>query len=390
MKGEKRIKVCRVAASDLTLRFLVFEEMKYLESLGYEVWAVSSPGKWIQDIEEAGIRVKTIPITRKLFTPFADVLALVRLFILFRREKFDVVHTHTPKANFLGQVAAFLARVPIRICTIHGLYFQRNSSFRKRVLFIPIEKIISTIVHVAFSLNREDIKILTEWKIYPSRKMVYLGAGINLERFNPVSWTPERVARKKRELGISQEGQVVGIVARLVKEKGYIPLFQAFSKVLREFPGTILLVIGPEEPEKADRLDPAIVKEYGIEEHTVFLGERSDVEELYPLMDVFVLPSFREGLGRSILEAAAMKKPAVASDIRGCQEAIDHGKTGLLVPPNNSEKLAQAIVYMFSHPKEAKAMGEAAREKVEREYNYVRVLKKMEDEYARLLKEKLT
>jgi glycosyltransferase involved in cell wall biosynthesis len=388
MSSEKKIKVCRVAASDLTLRFLVFEEMKYLCSLGYEVWAVSSPGKWVQDIQEAGIHVKTIPITRKMFTPMADLRAFLQLVIFFREQKFDIVHTHTPKANFLGQIASFIARVPIRICTIHGLYFQRRSSLKKRALFVPIEKITSFIVHRAFSLNREDVKILTEWGIYPKEKMVYLGAGINLDRFNPEKYKGDFLRKKKAQLDIPPDAPVVGIVARLVKEKGYIPLFRAFAKVLEEFPRAVLLVIGPEEPEKKDRLDSSAVKAYGIAPQSIFLGERSDVEELYPLMDVFVLPSFREGLGRSILEAGAMRKPAVASDIRGCKEAIDHGKTGLLVPSNSSEKLAKALIYMLSHPEEARAMGEAAREKVEREFNYVEVLKKLEHEYAQLLERK--
>ncbi len=389
MKNKEHIKVCRIAASDLTLRFLVFEEMKYLRKLGYEVWAVCFPGKWTKDIQDAGIHVEPISITRKLFTPFSDICVLAQLVLLLRREKFDIVHTHTPKANFIGQLAAFITRSPIRICTIHGLYFQRRSSLKKRILFVPIEKIISLIVHKAFSLNKEDVHLLGEWGIYPAEKIVYLGAGINLERFDPSRFSEEYVAKKKAELGIAHDAKVVGIVARLVKEKGYTTLFQAFGKVLQLFPQAVLLVIGPEEPEKADRFSPDAAQEYGIAEHTIFLGEQADVEKLYPVMDVFVLPSFREGLGRSLLEAAAMKKPVVASDIRGCQEAVDQRKTGFLVPSNQPKPLADAIIHLLSHPEEAKAMGEAGRKKVEREYDYETVLKKIQTEYTKLVQEKL-
>ena len=174
-------------------------------------------------------------------------------------------------------------------------------------------------------------------------------------------------------------------MARLVREKGFIPLFAAFAQILKRFPDTVLLVIGPDEPEKRDALDKNIVDKYGIQNKVLFLGERTDVIELYSVMDVFALPSYREGLGLSILEASAMKRPVVASDIRGCREAVDDKKTGFLVPSSNPKKLAEAIMYILSHPKEAKTMGEEGRKKVEREYNQDAVFELLKKEYERLL-----
>ena len=140
------------------------------------------------------------------------------------------------------------------------------------------------------------------------------------------------------------------------------------------------------EPEKKDGFDPSIVKEYGIEDNVLFLGERTDVHELYSIMDVFVLPSYREGIGISLLEASAMKRPIVATDVRGCREAVDDGKTGILVPRKNSEKLAEAILWMLSHPAEAAAMGERGRQKVEREFDENIVFERIEREYERVMK----
>lgn len=386
--NQKNIKICQVVSADISLRFLLLEQMKYLQQAGFEVWAVSSNGKWIPEIENNGISVKTVEITRRLFTPLADLIALLQLTAFFRKERFDIVHTHTPKASFLGQLAAFFVRVPVRVTTIHGLYFQTDSSWQKKILFVPVEKIVAKIVHKAFSVNREDILTLVNKNIYPSRKVSYLGGGINVDRFNPGRFSKEFIAQKKQEVGIPEDAVVIGIVARLVKEKGFIPLFAAFAEVIRRFPKAVLLVVGPQEPEKHDALDLNIVDEYGIRNSVLFLGERTDVVDLYALMDVFVLPSHREGLGLSVLEASAMKRPVVASDIRGCREGVEQGKTGFLVPSGNPGKLAEAIVHILSRPEEGRAMGEAGRKKVEREFNEKVMFARIKQEYERLIRER--
>ena len=144
-----------------------------------------------------------------------------------------------------------------------------------------------------------------------------------------------------------------------------------------------------EEFEKKDKIDPNVVKNYGIEKKVIFLGKREDVDEIYPLMDIFVLPSHREGLGISIVEASSMEKPVIATNIRGCREAVEAGKTGILVPLKNPEKLAEAIIHLFNNPEKAKEMGRKGREKVLREFDESIVFSKIKTEYQRLIKEKL-
>lgn len=384
----RKFKICQLASADISLRFLLLEFMAYLGNAGFEVWGVSSPGKWVRELRQKGISFFPVPITRKIFTPLADIAALCRLYFFFRREKFHIVHTHTPKASFLGQVAAFLARVPVRIYTIHGLYFQKESSWQKKLIFWPIEKIIAKIVHRAFSVNREDVEFLLREKIYTPEKILYIGGGVDVEKFNPERFSQEMVIQKKRELGISADTKIIGIVARLVKEKGFFPLFAAFAKLQTQFPDILLLIVGPKDTEKRDALDLRVVQDFGIASRTMFLGERVDMPELYSVMDIFTLPSFREGLGLSLVEASSMAKPVVASDIRGCREVVEHGKTGLLVPSNDPEKLAEAFRYMLSRPEEAKAMGTAGRKKIKKEYNQRAVFARVEQEYQRFLKEK--
>lgn len=386
----RKIKVCFVASADISLRFLLFSQLKYLQKSGFDVYTVSSSGPWVKDLADAGIPHKAIRIARKVFTPISDCIALIQLFLFFRKERFDIVHTHTLKASFLGQIAASLAGVPVRVYTIHGLDFL-NTSFPllAREIFKLADRVIARIVHLIFSVNKETIEIVRREKICKADKIAYLGVCIDLERFNPSRFDNAFILQKKNEIGVPSNAKVIGMVGRLVKEKGYPELFEAFKNVLRSFPETYLLIAGGGEPEKKDSFSQDIVREYGIEKNVIFLGERKDIDELNALFDLLVLPSYREGLGITLLEASAMKKPVIASDISGCREAVDDGKTGILVSPKNAEKLAEAIIYLLSNPEVARQMGEAGRKKVEQEFDENLAFEIIRKEYERLLGENI-
>ena len=387
MKNSK-IKICHVANIDIAIRFILLNQLKFFKSKDYNVFAVCSSGKFVVDVGAHGIEVKTIKFKRKI-SPFYDLLTIVKLYLYFRKEKFDIVHTHTPKPGLFGQLAAKMAGVPIIINTIHGFYFQENDSFFKRKFYILIEKIAAKCSNLIFFQNKEDIKIAVTEKICNPQKIKYLNNGIDLQKFNPNRFSKEFIQEKKKKINISTQSKIIGIVARLVKEKGYLDLFQAFKKVIEIFPNIILLIIGQTEPEKQDKFDPKIVKNYGIENNVLFLGEREDVDEIYSLIDIFVLPSYREGLPRTIIEASAMERPIVATDIRGCREAVDNNKTGILVPVKDSEKLAQAIIYLLRNPDIAREMGKQGREKALKEFDENMVFGRIKVEYERLIKEKL-
>jgi len=386
---QKPVRVCRVAAVDMTLLFLLMPQMKFFKEQGYDISAVCSSGELVWRVEQEGIPVKTITIKRKV-SPLADLAALWQLFWYFRKERFDIVHTHTPKASLLGQIAAWLARVPLRVVTIHGLYAREDSHPLKWFVFSWIERVVSFCSHYTFSINKADIELLVREGIYGKERIAYLGTGVSLTRFDLSRFPSGFVRQKKQELGIPLDKKVVGIVARLVKEKGYVVLFEAFRSLVRKHPDTVLLIIGPEDPVGKDSFDPAeLAKEYGIAEHVIILGQRFDMEELYPLMDIFTLPSFREGIGSSILQASVMERPVVASDIRGCQEAVEHGNTGFLVPARNPAALAQTLSWVLAHPKEAAKMGQQGKVKMEREFKDVDVFQRLLTNYERLIQEKL-
>lgn len=388
MKRNRKIKICHIASVDMTLRFMLLNKLRFLKSEGYEIHAVCSPGKWVRDIEKEGIKVKTIRFRRKM-SPFSDLVAFLKLFFYFKKEKFQIVHTHTLKPEFYGQIAAKLAGVPIIINTLHGFDFSDQDPLLKKRFILFLQKIAAHCSTTIFSIARHIIETAIKEKIAPSQKFKYLGRDIDTERFNLKRFSKKFVLKKKRELGIPEKKKIIGIVARLVKEKGFLELFKAFKKALDKFSDTLLLIIGPEEPEKKDAINLEIIKDYEIEKNVIFLGERADTDELYPLMDIFVLPTHREGLGATILEASAMERPVIATEIGGCPEVIDDWKTGILVSLKNSEELAKAIIYLLQNPKKALKMGKEGRKKILKEFNERLIFDRMKTEYQRLIEEKL-
>lgn len=384
----KKIKVCHIVSVDISLKFMLIGQLKFLKNQGYEVYVVCSPGKWLKDIEKQGIKVKTITIKRKI-SPISDLIAFWKMFFYFKKEKFHIIHTHTLKPEFWAQIAGKLAKVPIIINTIHGFNLTEGHVSLKQKLFIFLERIAAKCSDVIFSVSKAVIKTAIKEKICSSDLLRYLGRDIDTNRFDASRFSKGFILDKKKHFGIDPNKKIIGIVARLVGEKGYLELFEAFRKVLNRLPNTLLLVVGPKEPEKRDAIDPNIVKRYNIQNNVIFLGERTDVDEIYALMDIFVLPTYREGVGASILEASAMERPVIATNTGGCPEAIDNGITGILIPLKNVEKLSQAIIYLLNNPEKAKQMGRLGRKKILREFSQELIFDRMETEYQRLIKEKL-
>lgn len=384
-----RQKICFVVAVDMTLKFILLSELRFFKNKGYAVSVVCSPGKWLQSIKQEGIQVKEIRIKRKAFTPISDMISLFKLFYYFKKEKFDIVLTFTPKPGLLGQMAAKMAGTPIIINTIFGFYFTEGTPYIKRKFFIFVEKIAALFSDFVFFRNKEDLNTAKKENIIGDDKSEYIGDGIDIVKFNSARFSSEFIQEKKKSLNIGLKVPVVGIVARLVKEKGYIELFKAHKKVIEKFPDVLLLVIGPSDFQKKDSINSDIIKNYGIENNVLFLGERTDADELYPLMDIFVLPSYREGFPHSVMEASAMARPVITTNVRGCREAIEPELTGILIPPKDSQKLAEAIIYLISNPNIAKKMSELGRKKTEKEFDKNILFGKMEKKIKELINMKM-
>lgn len=380
----KRLRIVHISTVDMSLRYMLLTQMLSLRQAGYDVTGISAPGPEIAAVKAAGIPYFPVSMTRN-FTPLADLRALLQLYRIFRRERFTIVHTHTPKAGLLGQLAAKLAGVPVVVNTIHGFYFHEHMPAHWRRFYITMEKIAALCSDLILSQNREDIQTAIAERICPADKIRFLGNGFDIQAYERADLSPETLQRTREELGLPRDRYVVGFVGRLVAEKGILELLTAGREIVRRQPGARFLLIGPLEADKRDGLTPEIARQYGLEDMCIFTGRRADMPQLYALMDVLVLPSHREGFPRTPMEASLMGIPCVVTDVRGCREAVAHGQNGLVVPLGDAHALAEAVLSILEDPDLAQRLGETGRRIACERFDERRVFQTVKNEYARLL-----
>lgn len=381
----RRPRVAHVTTVDLSLRYLLLNQLQRIRDEGYDVVAISADGPDVAAVEAHGIPHFAVPMTRR-FTPLADLRALIALAVLMRREKFDVVHTHTPKAGLLGQLAARISGVPVVVNTLHGFYFHEGTKPLPRRFYVWMERIAAQCSDSILSQNREDITTAIEERIAPRELLKWLGNGIDIGRFDRRRLSDERLGALRDELGLRRGAPVIGFVGRLVKEKGILDLLEATALVARTIPDVQVLIVGPYDEEKPDAIRPEVAERYGLTDRCRFLGMRHDMPELYALMDVLVLPSYREGFPRAPMEASAMGVPTVVSDIRGCREAVEQGVNGLLFPVGNVNALAQALTELLTDDERRRKMGVSGRAIAEERFDEQKVFERVLMEYERLLR----
>jgi glycosyltransferase involved in cell wall biosynthesis len=378
------MKIAHVTTADSSLRYLLLNQMKGIQERGHEVYGISEEGEEVPVLEAAGIHHLRAPMTRA-FTPLADLRALVALTRIMRKEKFTLVHTHTPKAGLLGQYAALFAGVPVRVHTIHGLYFPGHMNPKARFAYVLLERITMLFSRHNFSQNPEDIPVAIQEKICAAEKLELVGNGIDISAFDPSKHPAEKRAATRASLGLSGDHLVIGMVARLVAEKGYHEMFAAAREIKAKEPRARFIFIGGFEPRKFDAIKAETLKEYGIDDVAQFLGHRTDVADLYAVMDVFALPSHREGFPRAPMEASALGIPCVVTNVRGCRQTVEDGVTGRLVPSRDAPRLAAAILELLGDAALRAQMGERAREKALAEFDEQVVFAKIQKTYERLL-----
>jgi len=377
-------KTLQLAAVDVTMKFLLLPLIDRLIQEGHDIHIACSPGCYLKELAERGYKSHPIPIARKI-APFSNLRSLWLLYWLMRRERFAIVHVHTPVAAALGRIAAKLARVPIVIYTAHGFYFHELMPRWKRRVIIWIERWLGhRCTDMLFSQSAEDAQTAVRERVMPEERVVWIGNGVNLQLFGH---SPNQTLRAK--LGLSPESKVVGFIGRLVREKGVEELFKAMTEVAHRIPEAKLLVVGDTLDSDRDRWTIERLKELIAHERLqsaiIFAGFREDIPALLAIMDVFVLPAHREGMPRTVLEAMAARKPVIATNIRGCREEVVHEVTGLLVPVGDRGALARAILKILCDEELARRMGEAGRKRVEEKFDEAAVLQKQVDVYQRLL-----
>jgi glycosyltransferase involved in cell wall biosynthesis len=361
--------------------------MIFLRDRGYEVSIICNPGDHLKNdtITPDGFFVKAIPFPSSI-TPWQDIQTLFKLWRYMREEKFQIVHTHVIKPGLLGRIAARMAGVPVVLHTVHGFYFHEQMSAAATKFFSAIERLGAMFCDLILSQNRGDINRAINMGICKPDKIKFLGNGIDIDRFHPSRAALELVKSKREELGIRPGKKIVCMIARLVRQKGYHDFFKA-ARILKDkgFPA-VFLAIGQRHYKKGG-IDPmGLIKKMGLDEYVIFLGERDDIPDLLAATDLIVLPSWgAEGIPRVLMEAAALGKVAVATDVCGIREAVVHGETGCLVPIRDPKRLAEAIEVLLSSPKIVSRMGLAARRRAENRFDERLYFEKTDEFYRHLL-----
>jgi glycosyltransferase involved in cell wall biosynthesis len=375
--------VAHLTTVDLSLRFLLLAQLRGARDAGYAVLGISAPGPWVDELEAEGIRHIALQSSTRAADPLADLRAARELWNVLRRERPTVLHTHNPKPGMYGRVLGRLAGVPIVVNTVHGLYATEDDPLAKRGVVYGLEALASRFSDVELVQNIEDLQLLGRLGLAGHTRL--LGNGVDLARFVPAEPGDETRRTVRAGWGVTDEQIVVGVVARLVAEKGYPELFEAFSRL--DPARFVLVCVGGDDPDKSDAL-PRPLLDAALANGARVLGHRDDVDALYRAMDVFVLPSRREGFPRAAMEAAATGLPVVATDVRGCRQVVDHGVSGLLVPVRDHGALAAAIQGLGDNPDLRASMRVAARARAEAEFDERRVVQKVLDAYREVAERK--
>jgi glycosyltransferase involved in cell wall biosynthesis len=379
-----RAKLIHVTTVDYSLSVLLAYQLERFAAAGYEVVGASAPGEFIHRLERLGIRHAAVPSLTRRWSPGRDARALRELHRLFRRERPAIVHTHNPKSGVLGRTAARAAGVPIVVNTVHGLYSDPSLARGRRLAVGGAERFAARLSHAELFQSEEDLAYAIRSRLIAPERASWLGNGVDLRRFDPDA-LPASAARELRaNWGAGPDTIVVGTIGRLVREKGYREFFEASKSVRASHPETVFVSVGPEEPDKPDRLtseDLAEARVAGVVMH----GLGIDMQRIHAAFDVFVLPSYREGLPRTAIEASAMRRPVVATDIRGSREVVENGVTGLLVPPRDSAALAGAIRRLLADEGLRGEMGAAGYRRARERFDEDAVVARTLEVYERLL-----
>ena len=358
------MKILEVTNVDFSLRHFLLPLMRALRMRGHDVVGLCADGPLLDDVRADGFRIIAIPFRRRI-SPLAHLRAYRDLRRLLQAERFDLVHAHMPISGFLARMAARRAGVPCIAYTCHGFLFNQHGSWLRRGVSLLMERVAGRVTDVFMTVSAEEADDARRLGIHANP--VAVGNGRDPAVFHPDAGLRQRI---RAEFGTPAETVVVLAVSRLVRAKGYGELGAAMRRVCN----AELWVAG--ERLESDRGEDmlALLRAAGLGERLRLLGYRHDVAALLAAADIFVLPSYFEGLPMSIIEAMLTGLPVVARDISGPREQVIPHETGLLVPPRAVGPLADALARLAADPALRTAMGRAGRERAVQCYDEAKVL----------------
>lgn len=384
---DRPLRVLQVASIDLAIKNLLLPLMKSLAEAGFEVeGAAADTGEGVaEEIERSGFRFHRINVKRSV-KPIDLIESFKSIRNLLRRERFDIVHFHTPIAAFIGRIAAKSVNVPFVLYTAHGFYHHEGMKPVTKFFFESLERFACRFfTDYLFCQSIEDSLSALSKHYLDSDKILHIGNGVDTSLFKPDVETGSIV---RRELRIPPDAVVVTFIGRMVKEKGVLDLISAFKLVLKSAPDTYLVMAG-DTGRTMDRDQDTMhrLKEESsngeLRKKIIFTGFYEHPHRLLTATDIFVLPSYREGVPRTVCEAMSSGVPVIATNIRGPREEIDDGVTGYLISTHSPEELAEKIAFLATNKGKRTVMGMNAREKAERYFDERFVLARQIEVYKR-------
>ena len=354
-----------------------------MQENGYEVITASAAGAEVTEIcKREGVRHFPIDFTRTL-SPFKDLKALWQLIRLIKKEKPDIVHTHTPKAGLLGMMAAKFTGVKLRMHTVAGMPLMEATGLTKRILRVT-EKITYFCAHKVYP-NSYKLKdyMNEEFPAYENKfKIIGEGSsnGIDTVYFSRKNIDDHVIASLRTDHNIPIEPIVFVFVGRIVEDKGIHELVEAFLEIKEE---AYLLLVGAFEDER-EPVKAEIKQAISTHPRIIHVGFQKDIRPFLAASDIFVFPSYREGFPNVVLQAAAMELPCIVSDINGSNEIIAHNENGLIVPVKNTQKLKFAMEDLLADSEKRKALLLKSRASILEKYDQKKVWLAILEEYNSL------
>jgi len=385
---DKKIKICRTATVAYYMTNHIKPVAEHLRDKAVEVVLICSYGPEIHQINlGSGLSYEEIEISRQI-DPKKDIITFFKLIKAFKKHKFDIVHSTTPKAGLLSSAAAFIVRVPVRLHTWTGQPWVTLKGPKKMVtIFADI--LIGLLSTRCYADSPSQRDFLIKEKIVRAKKIkvIHKGSlsGVDIEKFRPQILSSADKDIRKKKIGLSKKSKVISFIGRINKDKGVIELISAFKKTLELGYDIDLLLIGPLDQD-SDGYGFVNLEEY-IKDCTRihYVGYQKQPQDYLAISDLFCLPSYREGFGTTVIEAAAMGIPSVGTKINGLVDAIVDGETGILVELKSVEGLVSAFKKLLDNPQQLNEMGEKARSRCVKNFDRKLINDLLMKEYLNIL-----
>lgn len=385
---KSRKKIIRITTVPISMEILLKGQLRFMSRYFDVIGVTSNDQDKIDEISSReGIPIIPIDMSRAI-TPFKDLIALYKLYKLFKEHKPDIVHTHTPKAGTLGMIASKMAGVPIRLHTIAGLPLLEANGGKRKLLDI-VEKLTYACSTMIYPNSYELNKVIQGLRYTSVDKLHVIGNGssngINTSYFDSKLFEHDSLVQLKNELGIRSNDTTFIFVGRLVTDKGINELVKAFVDINKRNVDTKLILVGSYEVE-LDALGSEIVSLIESNASIISVGFQNDVRPYLAISDVLTFPSYREGFPNVVMQAGAMGLPSIVTDINGCNEIVIEGENGLIIPVKNIDALNKAMLTLLNSKETRETLKRNSRkmiiERFEQQYVWNELLK----EYQKRLK----